>query len=62
MIRLPTASCHSENFTDVIGVDRRGDYHRHGNHLTRLARFHVGGVNHEVGPVAFDRTREACTR
>jgi hypothetical protein len=55
---LRHADGHAEHLTPAVGVDRDGDGHCHGDDTSGLAHLHVGGVNPEIGPVAFDRALE----
>ena len=51
---LAVPSGHAENFPPAIGVDADGHDDRHGDDLVVAADLHVGGIEPDIWPVAFD--------
>src|SRR4051794_8528108 len=49
------SNIHAENFAAAVAVDADRDDHRHRDDAPALAHLYIGGVNPQVGPVAFDR-------
>ena len=52
------ADVHAEHLAPAVAVDADGDDHRHRDDAAVLAHLHVGGVDPQIGPVAFDRAVE----
>ena len=55
---LRRANIHAETLALAIAVDADCDDHRDRHNATILAHPHVGGVDPQIRPVAFDRTGE----
>lgn len=51
---LAVAGGHAEHLAPAIGVDADSDDHGDGDDLVIAAHFDVGGIEPDVGPVAFD--------
>src|SRR5271166_1615645 len=45
---------HPQDLSPAIAVHTNSHNHRHGDDAPVLAHFHIGGVDPEIGPVAFD--------
>ena len=55
---LRGADVHAEHLAAAVAVDADGDDHGDRDDAAVLAHLHVGGVDPEIGPVAFDRPVE----
>jgi hypothetical protein len=56
------ADVHAEHLAPAVAVDSNGDDHRNRHNAPALPHFHVGRVDPQVGPVAFERAvRKAVT-
>ena len=55
---LGGADVHAEHLAPAVGVDADRDDHRDRDDAPVLAHLHVGGVDPQIGPVAFDRAVE----
>ena len=49
---------HAEHLAASVRIDANSDYHGNGDDPAALAHLHVGGVDPQVGPRAFDRAIE----
>jgi hypothetical protein len=47
--------CHAQDLAPAVCVDPDGDDHRHRHDPSALAYLQLGGVNPQVGPIAFQR-------
>jgi len=54
-LRLGGADVHAQHLPAAVGVHADGDRHRHGDDPAGLAHLHVGGVDPQIRPLAFDR-------
>ena len=55
---LAVADGHAEHLAPAVGVDADGDDHGDGDDVVVAADLHVGGVEPDIGPIAFDRPVE----
>ena len=46
---------HAEHFATAVAIDRDCDNYRRRHNPPALPHLHVGGVNPQIGPIAFDR-------
>src|SRR4051794_18507743 len=53
--RLGRADVQADDLAPALGIDRHGDYCRHGHDPPALTLLQVGGVQPEVGPLATER-------
>ena len=49
---------HTDDFPDAVRVYGHGDYHCNGHDAADLAHFHVRGVDPEIRPISFERSRK----
>lgn len=50
---LGRTDVHAQHFAPPIGIDAHGDDHRHADDAPGLPRLHIGGVDPQIRPVAF---------
>ena len=55
---LRWSGIHAEHFAAAVAVDADRDDHRNRHDAPALAHLHVGGVDPQIGPVAFDRAAQ----
>ena len=53
-LRFGRADVHAQRLAAAVRVDAHGDDDRHGDDAPVLADLHIGGVDPEIGPIAFD--------
>jgi hypothetical protein len=55
---LRWSGIHAKHFAAAVAVDADRDDHRNRHDAPALAHLHVGGVDPQIGPVAFDRAAQ----
>ena len=51
---LGGAGCHAQHLAPPVGVDAYRECDRHADDAPALANLQIGGIDPEIGPVAFD--------
>jgi hypothetical protein len=57
---LAVANCHAEHLPPAVGVDADGDDHRDGDDVVVAPHLQIGGIEPDIGPLAFDLPPQEC--